>query len=63
MAEAGDERQIAARPLQVNDIPFVVALEQASFPRNEAATPEKVWSSKRRIHELMADRIPYSNVS
>jgi hypothetical protein len=39
-----DERGIVGRALQLNDIPFVVALEQASFPPNEAATPEKVES-------------------
>jgi hypothetical protein len=39
-----DERGILGRALQLNDIPFVVALEQASFPPNEAATPEKVES-------------------
>ena len=37
-----EERQFVIRPLQLNDLPFLVALEQASFPPNEAATPEKV---------------------
>jgi hypothetical protein len=37
-----EERAFNIRPLQLNDIPFCVALEQASFPPNEAATLEKV---------------------
>ena len=36
------EPQFLLRPLQLNDLPFIVALEQSSFPPNEAATPEKV---------------------
>jgi len=55
MAEDGKDRPILARPLQTNDIPFVVALEQASFPPNEAATPEKVRDKHRGTCELMAD--------
>jgi hypothetical protein len=33
---------VLIRPLQLNDLPFMIALEQSSFPPNEAATPEKV---------------------
>jgi hypothetical protein len=33
------------RPLQSNDLPFLVALEETSFSPNEAATPEKVFLS------------------
>jgi len=55
MAEDAEDRQILARPLQINDIPFVVALEQAAFPPNEAARPENVWDADPGICELMAD--------
>jgi GNAT superfamily N-acetyltransferase len=37
-----DETEFVIRPLRLNDLPFLIALEQASFPANEAATPEKV---------------------
>jgi glyoxylate utilization-related uncharacterized protein len=37
-----DDEKFIIRPLQYNDLPFLVALEQASFPPNEAATLEKV---------------------
>jgi len=37
-----DETQFSIRPLQMNDIPFCIALEESSFPPNEVATPEKV---------------------
>ena len=53
MAEDGEQRQILVRPLQTNDIPFVVAFEQASFPPNEAATPEKVRDARLGTSELM----------
>ena len=43
MAEALDESELVIRPLQLNDLPFAVALEESSFPPNEAATPEKVF--------------------
>jgi hypothetical protein len=42
MADEDEETQFLLRSLQLNDLPFVVALEEASFPPNEAATPEKV---------------------
>jgi hypothetical protein len=44
MTDNEQEPQFLLRPLQLNDIPFVIALEQSSFPLNEAATPEKVAS-------------------
>ena len=39
-----DEEDISVliRPLRLSDLPFMIALEQSSFPPNEAATPEKV---------------------
>lgn len=45
MADEDEEPRLLIRPLQFNDLPFLVALEQASFPPNEAATPEKVQAS------------------
>jgi hypothetical protein len=63
MADDEDERQILARPLQVIDIPFVVALKEASFPPNEAATLEKVGNAKRGNCELTAAYVPNSNLS
>ena len=42
MMDDEEEPQVLLRPLQLNDLPFVIALEQSSFPLNEAATPEKV---------------------
>lgn len=38
--ETGIETRL--RPLQLNDLPFVTALESSSFPPNEAASLEKV---------------------
>jgi hypothetical protein len=37
-----EDVNVLIRPLQLNDLPFMIALEQSSFPPNEAATPEKV---------------------
>ena len=37
-----DDFRVLIRSLQLNDLPFLIALEQSSFPPNEAATPEKV---------------------
>lgn len=42
MMDEDEEPRLLIRSLQFNDLPFLVALEQASFPPNEAATPEKV---------------------
>jgi len=42
MADEEQEAHILMRPLQLNDLPFLIALEQSSFPPNEAATSEKV---------------------
>lgn len=36
-----EENEFVIRPLRLNDLPFAVALEESSFPPNEAATPEK----------------------
>jgi hypothetical protein len=40
-ADGDGDETFVIRPLQLNDFPFVVALEEASFPPNEA-TPERV---------------------
>jgi hypothetical protein len=40
--------QLVMRPLQLEDLPNLVALEASSFPPNEAATPEKVSISFRK---------------
>jgi hypothetical protein len=37
-----DEDKFVIRQLNGSDLPFLVALEESSFPPNEAATPEKV---------------------
>jgi hypothetical protein len=42
MASKEEGEQYVFRPLKISDIPFLVALEQSSFPRNEAASLEKV---------------------
>jgi hypothetical protein len=42
MADVDEDSEFVIRPLQLNDLPFAVALEESSFPPNEAATPEKV---------------------
>jgi len=42
MADEEQESKFLIRPLRMIDLPFLVALEQSSFPPNEAATPEKV---------------------
>ena len=42
MADEEQASRFLIRALQLNDLPFLVALEQSSFPPNEAATPEKV---------------------
>jgi hypothetical protein len=47
MADEEQETHILMRPLQQNDLPFLIALEQSSFPPNEAATPEKVESLRK----------------
>ena len=53
MADVDEDSEFVIRPLQVNDLPFAVALEESSFPPNEAATPEKVQpprqSTNRRL--------------
>lgn len=56
-----DELQFNVRPLQLNDLPFCIALEEASFPPNEAATLEKVNSLLRVF--VTVDRVPHSRVS
>ena len=55
-----DTSDFVVRPLQLNDLPFAIALEQSSFPPNEAATPEKVVLDREG---LIVDRIPHSNMS
>jgi hypothetical protein len=42
MSGEDGENEFAIRPLQPSDLPFAAALEESSFPPNEAATPEKV---------------------
>lgn len=44
-----DEPQFTIRPLRLNDLPFCIALEEASFPPNEAATLEKARPFTTRI--------------
>ena len=52
MAENDTESQYHLRPLQLNDLPFIIALEQSSFPPNEAASAETV----RRMNYSLNDR-------
>src|SRR5262245_54425739 len=42
IAYGDEEMQLNIRPLQIHDLPFCTALEQASFPPNEAASLEQV---------------------
>jgi hypothetical protein len=43
-----EEQRFVIRPLQLNDLPFLVALEDASFPPNET-TPEKVGDNRKQL--------------
>jgi hypothetical protein len=36
MVMDSDDEELVIRPLQLNDLPFLVALEDSSFPPNEA---------------------------
>ena len=43
-----EEQQFVIRPLQLNDLPFLVALEDASFPPNET-TLEKAGDIRKEL--------------
>jgi hypothetical protein len=54
MADVDEDSDFVMRPLQLNDLPFAVALEESSFPPNEAATPEKVYGPRQSTNRRLS---------
>ena len=58
-----EEMQFVIRPLQLNDLPFLVVLEDASFPPNET-TLEKVGDIQKQLLNVSpVDRISCTHMS
>ena len=53
-----DGEEFNIRPLQYNDLPFCTALEESSFPPNEAASLETV----RFVCDVDVDRVSNSRM-
>lgn len=63
MVDKEEEKQFVIRPLQLNDLPFLVALEDASFPPNETTLEKVIGDIQKQLLNVPVDRIPCAHMS